>query len=131
MPPLDNPRWEAFAQAIVRGIANGHNEPYSRGRAYQVAGYIAKDAGKSGGSAEVAAARLFKKVQPLSERIKELQAEANKRLEPELDLTRETVGKRLRLASRMAEEQKNPAAIVTSELGLAKVFGLDVAQDKD
>jgi hypothetical protein len=54
----------------------------------------------------------------------ELQQEANKRLQPDVDLSRERVGRRLDLASRMAEEQKNPAGIASSELGIAKVFGL-------
>jgi hypothetical protein len=61
MSALDNPRWEAFAQAIVIGIANGHDKPYSQGRAYQAAGYYAK-----GMSAEVNASRLLKKAKPTS-----------------------------------------------------------------
>jgi hypothetical protein len=123
MPTLDNPRWERFAQAIVEGLANGDRKPYSQGRAYIAAGYTAKDQGKRGGSAECAASRLLNRVKPIIERVRELQAEANKRLEPKLDLSRERVGRRLDLASRMAEQQKNPQAIATNELGIAKVFG--------
>ena len=122
MPALDNPRWERFAQAIVEGLANGDRKPYSQGRAYIAAGYTAKDAGVKGGSAEVCAARLLKKVQPILQRVKELQAEANKRLEPELDISRQRIGKHLHKASLLAEEQKNPASMVAAELGLAKVF---------
>src|SRR6266480_7981235 len=107
MPTLDNPRWERFAQAIVEGLANGDCKPYSQGRAYIAAGYTAKDQGKLGGSAECAASRLLNRVKPIIERVRELQAEANKRLEPKLDLSRERVGRRLDLASRMAEQQKN------------------------
>ncbi len=103
MPALDNPRWERFAQAIVEGLANGDRKPYSQGRAYIAAGYTAKDQGKRGGSAECAASRLLNRVKPIIERVRELQAEANKRLEPKLDLSRERVGRRLDLASRMAE----------------------------
>ena len=65
MPTLDNPRWERFAQALVEGLTNGDGKPYSQGRAYNAAGYYAKGAGKSGGSAEAAASRLLKKVKPI------------------------------------------------------------------
>src|SRR5215475_10357041 len=75
MPALDNPRWERFAQAIVEGLANGDRKPYSQGRAYIAAGYLAKDAGKPAGSAEAAASRLLKKVKPILDRVRELQAE--------------------------------------------------------
>ena len=122
MPALDNPRWERFAQAIVEGLANGDRKPYSQGRAYIAAGYTAKDHGKRGGSAEAAASRLLNRVKPILDRIRELQAEATKRLEPKLDLSRERIGRRLDLASRMAEEQKSPNGIALSELGIAKVF---------
>src|SRR5262245_3692731 len=129
MPALDNPRWERFAQAIVEGLANGDRKPYSQGRAYIAAGYTAKDAGIKGGSAEVCAARLLKKDQPILQRVKELQAEANKRIEDKLDLSRETIGKRLRIASKMAERQENPAALAQCELGMAKVFHSNITQD--
>src|SRR5262249_32313610 len=111
MPALDNPRWERFAQAIVEGLANGDRKPYSQGRAYIAAGYTAQ-----GMAAEVCASKLLKKVKPILDRVRELQAEANKRLEPKLDISRETIGKRLRIAYR------NPAAMATCELGMAKVF---------
>jgi hypothetical protein len=77
----------------------------------------------NGNSAEAAASRLLRRVKPIIERVRELQAQANARLQPKLDLSRERVGKRLDLASRMAEKQNNPQAIATSELGIAKVFG--------
>src|SRR5215510_4349796 len=72
MPALKNPRHEAFAQAILFGLYNSDRETYSNGRAYQRAGYLAKDAGKSGGSAEAAASRLLKKVQPILYRVPEI-----------------------------------------------------------
>ena len=117
MPALDNPRWERFAQAIVEGLANGDRKPYSQGRAYIAAGYTAQ-----GMAAEVCASKLLKKVKPILDRVRELQAEANKRLEPKLDISRETIGKRLRLASTMAQEDRNAGNMVAAELGLAKVF---------
>jgi hypothetical protein len=56
MPALKNPRHEAFAQAIIAGLANADVEPFSRGRAYTKAGYIA-----NGASADVnASSRLLK-----------------------------------------------------------------------
>lgn len=120
MPALANPRWERFAQCIVLGLTNGNSrETYSQGRAYIAAGYLAKDAGKSGGSAEAAASRLLKKVQPILARVRELQAAQVKRI----DLSKERVGRRLNLASEMAEKQENPQAIVASETSIAKVFG--------
>src|SRR5215831_17599032 len=122
MPALDNPRWERFAQAIVEGLANGDRKPYSQGRAYIAAGYTAKDQGKRGGSAECAASRLLNRVKPILERVRELQAEATKRLQPKLDLSRERIGRRLDLASQLAEQQQNPANMVAAELGIAKVF---------
>src|SRR5215510_16384711 len=109
MPALDNPRWERFAQAIVEGLANGDRKAYSQGRAYIAAGYEAKDAGKRGGSAEAAASRLLNRVKPIIDRVRELQAEATARLQPKLDLSRESIGRRLRKASEIAEQDRNPA----------------------
>src|SRR5262249_43858568 len=67
---------------------------------------------------------LLRRVKPILERVRELQAEANARLQPKLDLSRERIGRRLDKASRIAEEQGNASAMATSELGIAKVFGL-------
>jgi hypothetical protein len=122
MPALDNPRWERFAQLIVQGLIDGDRKAYSQGRAYIAAGYTAKDAGKRGGSAEAAASRLLNRVKPIIDRVRELQAEATKRLQPKLDLSRERIGRRLNLASEMAERLENPTAIVASEAQIAKVF---------
>jgi len=122
MPALNNPRWERFAQLIVQGLIDGDRKAYSQGRAYIAAGYEAKDAGKRGGSAEAAASRLLNRVKPILDRVRELQAEATKRLQPKLDLSRERIGRRLDLASQLAENQGNAQAIVASELGIAKVF---------
>jgi hypothetical protein len=129
-PPLDNPRWELFAQKIVEGLVNGHREAFSQGRAYIAAGYKAKDAGKAGGSAETNASRLLKNAQSIAERVKELQAQALARIEHKLDVSRERVGKRLDMASRKAENEGNTANIIAAELGIAKVFGLAKASDQ-
>ena len=130
MPPLDNPRWERFAQKIVEGLVNGDRKAYSQGRAYIAAGYKAKDAGKSGGSAEVNASRLLKFAKQIGERVQELQAQALVKIERKLDVSRERVGKRLDMASRLAEQQGNPANIVAAEAQIAKVFGLAKASDQ-
>jgi len=122
MPALDNPRWEAFAQAIVKGLAsdkpNGKN---TQKAAYLAAGYSPS----TDHAAEVAASRLLRNVEAVVARIKELQAEALARIQPKLDISRERIGRRLDLASRMAETKNNAANMVASELGLAKVFGLN------
>src|SRR5215831_5642121 len=127
MPALANPRHEAFAQAIFQGLSQdpqpglrtgASRETFSNGKAYKRAGYLPSNTN----AADAAASRLLRKVKPILERVRELQAEANKRLQPKLDLSRERIGRRLDKASRIAEEQGNASAMVTSELGIAKVF---------
>jgi len=122
MPALANPRWEAFAQAIVKGLAsdrpNGKNTAKA---AYLAVGYSPG----SDNAARVNASRLLTKVNPVIERIRELQAEALAKIQPKLDISRERIGRRLDLASRLAETKHDAANMVASELGLAKVFGLN------
>ena len=127
MPALANPRHEAFAQAIVAGLSdNASRETFSNGKAYKRAGYLPSNTN----AADAAASRLLRKVKPILERVRELQAEANKRLQPKLDLSRERIGRRLDLASQLAENQGNAQAIVASELGIAKVFHRFTDDDK-
>jgi hypothetical protein len=128
MPELENPRWEAFAQCIANGLQNG--QAISNGRAYQLAGYTAKDAGKSGGSAEVCAGKLLKKAQPILDRVRELQREQAKRFQRKADYSKDRVARRLDMASQLAEQQEKPADIVTSELAIAKLFNL-IADNTD
>src|SRR5262245_59024720 len=125
MPALSNPRHERFAQLIVAGLIKGHQEAFSQGRAYSAAGYIAE-----GPSADAAASRLLRIVKPIADRVAELQAQALARLERKLDVSRERVGRRLDMASRLAEVQNNPANIVAAEAQIAKVFGLHKASDQ-
>ncbi len=113
MPALDNPRREAFAQAIFKGLANGTTQA----QAYKAVGYKTS----TERSTVSAASRLMLTI---VDRVKELQAEALERERPDVDVSRQRIGRRLDKASRMAEEQLNPQGIVSSELGLAKVFGL-------
>ncbi len=127
MPALKNPRWEAFAQAIVKGLAsdkpNGKNTAKA---AYLAAGYSTN----TERAAEVNASRLLRKAEPVIARIRELQEQALARIDRKLDISRERIGRRLDLASRMAESENKPETIVSSELGLAKVFGLAKAHDQ-
>ena len=118
MPALSNPRYERFAQALFAGLAGE-----TRIKRAQSTAYLAAYPNCSKGNpAEAAASRLLRRVKPIADRVRELQAEANARLQPKLDLSRERVGKRLDKASQMAEQQENPANMVAAELGLAKVF---------
>ena len=118
MPALANPRWERFAQCLVASLSDKPAGKNTFKAAYIAAGYSARDH-----SAEELASRLLRKVEPIAARVKELQAQQLARIQPKLDLSKERVGRRLDLASRMAEEQNNAQAIATSELGIAKVFG--------
>jgi hypothetical protein len=118
MPALKNPRWERFAQCLVASLSDKPEGKNTFKAAYIAAGYSAR-----GHSAEELASRLLRKVEPIGQRIRELQAEQQARLQAKLDLSKERVGKRLNLASEMAERLENPAAIVQSETSIAKIFG--------
>ena len=71
------------------------------------------------------------RVSPITDRVLELQAEANRKVQRKVDISRERIAKRLDIASTMAEAQNNPAGIVASELGIAKIFGLELAKEAD
>jgi hypothetical protein len=116
MPALSNPRYERFAQALFAGLAGE-----TRIKRAQSTAYLAAYPNCSEGN-PAEASRLLRRVKPITDRVRELQAEANARLQPKLDLSRERVGKRLDLASQIAEQERNAQGIVASELGIAKVF---------
>ena len=112
MPALKNPRHERFAQLFFAGLADGITQEQAYAAAgYQVRNKVARKANAS---------RLM---QTIANRVRELQAEALERQKTKIDLSRERVGARLDLASRIAEEERNASAMATSELGIAKVFG--------
>jgi hypothetical protein len=119
MPALSNPRYERFAQALFAGLAGETRVKRAQSTAY----LTAYPNCSNGNSAEAAASRLLRRVKPIIERVRELQAESNARLQPKLDVSRERVGRRLALASEMAERLEMPNAMATSELGIARVFG--------
>ena len=118
MPALANPRWERFAQCLVEGLLNGHRTSFSHGRAYIAAGYLAKDAGKPGGSAEAAASRLLKKVKPILDRVRELQAE----LAAQTKETREKCVQELNELKREAQAGKAYGPAVSAVMGKAKIL---------
>src|SRR5262249_46165728 len=118
MPALANPRWERFALALFAGLDGKTRIERAQSTAY----LAAYPNCKPGNSAESAASQLLRRIKPITERVRELQAEANARLQPKLDLSRERVGRNLDYASQLAKQQDNPTAIVNSELAIAKVF---------
>jgi hypothetical protein len=118
MPALQNPRWEKFCQALVASLSDKAEGKNTFKAAYIAAGYSAR-----GHSAEELGSRLLRKVEPIAQRIKEIQAQQVARIQPKLDVSKERIGRRLHMASEMAEQDRNPHAVVASELGLAKVFG--------
>ena len=124
MPALANPRHEAFAQAIFAGLTGKTRIERAQSTAY----LEAYPSCSPGPAAWTNASRLLRRAK-VWERIGELQAEANKRLEPKLDISKETIGRRLRMASEMAERLENPTAIVNSETAIAKIFHRIDTQD--
>jgi|307.fasta_scaffold283088_1 hypothetical protein len=127
MPALANPRWERFAQCLVEGLLNGHRKSFSHGRAYIAAGYLAKDAGKPGGSAEAAASRLLKKVKPILDRVRELQAE----LAAQTKETREKCVQELNELKREAQAEKAYGPAVSAVMGKAKILNFITDQVVD
>jgi valyl-tRNA synthetase len=118
MPALANPRWERFALALFAGL-----DGKTRIERAQSSAYLAAYPNcKPGNSAESAASQLLRRIKPITERVRELQAEQSAKIQKKIDLSRERVGRRLDLASQMAERQENPNGIATAELGIAKVF---------
>jgi hypothetical protein len=118
MPALDNPRWERFALALFAGLDGKTRLERAQSTAY----LVAYPNCKPGNSAESAASQLLRRIKPITDRVRELQAEQSAKIQKKIDLSKERIGRRLNLASEMAEQQQNPAAIVNSELGIAKVF---------
>jgi hypothetical protein len=118
MAALTNPRYEAFAHAIVQGLGQGT----SQGSAYVAAGYQAKDAGKRGGSAEAAASRLLNKVKPILQRVIEIQDQARAKAK----VTIETIANELDEARGVAKANDQASAMVAATATKAKLYGLQV-----
>jgi hypothetical protein len=118
MPALPNPRHEAYAQAFFKGLSDGITQE----KAYRAAGYLPSNTN----SANACASRLMLRI---ANRVRELQEESNKRLTKRVDISRERVGRNLDEASTIAKQQRNVAGMVSAELGIAKVFGLEQEQE--
>jgi hypothetical protein len=126
MPVLQNPRWEAFAQALFIGLGGKTRLERAQSTAY----LTAYPTCSNGNSAEAAASRLLRRVKPILDRVLELQAEQAKRTQRKIDISRDRLARRLDMASTLAEQQGNVAGIVSSELGIAKIFGLESAKQE-
>ena len=126
MPALSNPRHEAFAQALFAGLAGETRVKRAQSTAY----LTAYPNCSNGDSAEAAASRLLRRVKPIIERVRELQAEQAARTQKKVDISRDRLARRLDMASTLAEQQGNVAGIVSSELGIAKIFGMDATPEK-
>jgi hypothetical protein len=125
MPVLSNPRHEAFARAIFRGIFEPDLYP-TQGAAYAAAGYTSRNIGKPGGSAEAAASQLLKKVKIL-DRVRELQAEAAQ----EVKETIEKCVAELNEDRRDAKAQGQHSAAISAVMGKAKLLGLVTERHED
>jgi hypothetical protein len=125
MPVLRNPRHEAFARAIFRGIFEPDLYP-THGTAYRAAGYRASGLREPGGSAEVNASRLLKNAKIL-DRVRELQAEAAQDV-------KETIDKcvaELNEDRRDAKAQGQHSAAISAVMGKAKLLGLVTDKHED
>src|SRR5262249_49556553 len=122
MPALANPRHEAFAQAIFVGLCSPNIYP-TRGHAYNAAGYREKDAGKAGGSAEVAACNLLKKIK-IFDRVRELQEKAAERAGESAD----KCVQELNQLRKDAHSDKAYGPAVAAVMGKAKILNLVVDQ---
>jgi hypothetical protein len=126
MPALKNPRWEAFAQALFVGLGGKTRHERANSTAY----LTAYPGSTAPGSAKASAARLLTRVSPILDRVRELQAEQAQRTQKKVDISRDRLARRLDMASTLAEQQGNVAGIVSSELGIAKIFGMDATPEK-
>jgi phage terminase small subunit len=113
MPALKNPRHEAFALELFHGIAEG----VSHGAAYTRAGYTA-----NGNAARANACRLLKSASHIIERVAELQREAAK----DKQVSVASILQELETAREIAQENKQPAAMISASMGKAKIAGIDV-----
>jgi hypothetical protein len=116
MPALKNPRHEAFAQAILFGLLNSSRDTYSNGRAYQRAGYLTSNQNAS----DAAASRLLRKVKPILDRVRELQAS----LATQTKETKEKIIAELNQLNEKAQAKDAYGAAVSAVLGKAKVLNL-------
>src|SRR5262245_25586056 len=120
MPVLQNPRHEAFAQAIFNGIVGAKGVASSQAEAYRRAGYHVSN----GNSARACASRLLTFANGIGKRIEELQAEAAERAQESAD----KCVQELNQLRRDAHADKAYAAAVSAVMGKAKILNLIVEQ---
>jgi hypothetical protein len=113
MPALANPRHEAFAQELFRGIAEGR----SQGECFSRAGYT-----KNPNAAKADASRLLKASKHIIARVQELQRETARRKK----VTVESIVDELDDARSIAERNEQAGATVQATSVKAKVCGLFV-----
>ena len=120
MPALQNPRHEAFAQAIFNGIVGGKGGATSQAEAYRRAGYRVSN----GNSARACASRLLTFANGIGERIKELQALA---AEHSVETADKCV-QELNELRREARADKAYGAAVSAVMGKAKLLNIGEQQ---
>src|SRR5215469_7587616 len=113
MPVLRNPRHEAFAQAIFAGLTGKTRIERAQSTAY----LQAYPNCSPGPSAWVCASQLLRRTK-VWERVDKLQAEENKRIQPNHHISKQTIRRRLRIASEMAQQDRIPNGITAAYLGL-------------
>ena len=116
MPVLPNPRHEAFAQAILAGLAGKTRLDRAQSTAY----LKAYPNCSPGNVAEANASRLLRRVKPITDRVRELQALAAQ----ETVETTTKIARELNEILMEARQDKAHAAAVSAALGKAKVLGL-------
>ena len=123
MPALQNPRHEAFALAIFAGLAGKTRID----RAHSTAYLKAYPNCSKGNSAEAAASRLLRRVKPILERIRELQAE----LANDTKETREKVVSELNELKSLAQAKHAYGAAVSAVMGKAKLLNFIAERIED
>src|SRR6516162_1709525 len=108
MPPLPNPRHEAFAQALFIGLGGKTRQERSQQHAYLTA-----YPNSSTAAAKTSASRLLTRANHIFERVRELQAEQAARTRRKIDVSRERLARDLDEAITMAKGQQNVAGIVS------------------
>ena len=116
MPVLQNPRHEAFAQAIFNGIVGAKGGATSQAEAYRRAGYHVTN----GNSARACASRLLTFANGIAERIKELQAIAAEQAAE----SAEKCVQELNQLRRDAHSNKAYGAAVAAVMGKVKILNL-------
>jgi len=120
MPALSNPRYERFAQALFAGLAGETRVKRAQSTAY----LTAYPNCSNGNSAEAAASRLLRRVRPIIERVRELQAQAAERAQESAD----KCVQELNQLRRDAHSDKAYGAAVAAVMGKAKILNLVVDQ---